>query len=57
MTKFGITLKKEISLTISRESFEEFISPFLEADISGEKNWQYQIWNVLMLHSWAEEYH
>ena len=25
--------------------------------ISGEKNWQYQIWNVLMLHSWAEEYH
>ena len=21
-----------------------------------EKNWQYPIWNVLMLHSWAEEY-
>ena len=39
MTKFGITLRKEISLTISRERFEEFISPFLEADISGEKNY------------------
>jgi len=23
---------------------------------SAEKNWQYPIWNVLMLHSWAEEY-
>ena len=23
---------------------------------STEKNWQYPIWNVLMLHSWAEEY-
>ncbi len=23
---------------------------------SNEKNWQYPIWNVLMLHSWAEEY-
>jgi hypothetical protein len=39
MTKFGITLRKEISLTISRERFEEFISPFLEADISGEKQY------------------
>ena len=23
---------------------------------SNEQNWQYPIWNVLMLHSWAEEY-
>ena len=23
---------------------------------SNEKNWQHPIWNVLMLHCWAEEY-
>lgn len=31
MSKFGLTLKNEISLIISRERFEEFISSFLEA--------------------------
>jgi hypothetical protein len=35
MTKFGINLRNEISLTISRERFEEFISPFLEGISSG----------------------
>lgn len=35
MTKFGLTLKNEISLVISRERFEEFISPFLEGMSSG----------------------
>ena len=30
MTKFGLRLKNEISLTISRERYEEFIAPFLE---------------------------
>ena len=35
MTKFGLNLKNEISLTISRERFEEFISPFLEGISSG----------------------
>lgn len=35
MSKFGLTLKNEISLIISKERFEEFISPFLEAIISG----------------------
>ena len=24
--------------------------------LSGKYNWQYQIWNILMLHAWAEEY-
>lgn len=31
MTKFGLRLKNEINLIISRERFEEFITPFLEA--------------------------
>lgn len=35
MSKFGINLKNEINLTISRERFEEFISPFLEGISSG----------------------
>ena len=35
MTKFGLKLQNEISLTISRERFEEFISPFLEGISSG----------------------
>lgn len=30
MTKFGLRLKNELSLIISRERFEEFISPFLD---------------------------
>lgn len=37
MSKFGIRLKNELSLTISRERFEEFISPFLEGLIEGNK--------------------
>lgn len=35
MTKFGLRLKNEISLTISRERFEDFITPFLEGMTSG----------------------
>ena len=35
MTKFGLRLKNEINLTISRERFEDFISPFLEGITSG----------------------
>lgn len=31
MTKFGMSLKDEISLTISKERFEDFIAPFLSA--------------------------
>lgn len=38
MSKFGLTLKNEISLIISRERFEEFISPFLGSIISGIEN-------------------
>lgn len=30
LSKFGVTLKDELSLIISRERFEDFISPFLE---------------------------
>jgi len=29
MTKFGVSLKDELTVTISRERFEDFISPFL----------------------------
>ena len=32
MTKFGVSLRDEVTLTISRERFEDFISPFLDAD-------------------------
>jgi hypothetical protein len=39
MSKFGITLKNELSLIISRERFEEFISPFLSEIIAGEPNY------------------
>lgn len=39
MSKFGIKLKNELSLTISRERFEEFISPFLEGLIEGNKDY------------------
>ena len=35
MTKFGLRLTNEVSLTISRERFEDFISPFLEGMSSG----------------------
>jgi len=35
MSKFGINLKNEVNLTISRERFEEFIAPFLEGISSG----------------------
>jgi len=30
MTKFGVSLRDEISLTISKERFEDFIAPFLD---------------------------
>ena len=32
LTKFGMSLRDEVTLTISKEKFEEFISPFMEAD-------------------------
>ena len=31
MTKFGMTLKDELTVSISRERFEDFISPFMES--------------------------
>ena len=31
MTKFGVSLKDELIVTISKERFEDFIAPFLEA--------------------------
>lgn len=39
MTKFGINLKNEVSLIISRERFEEFISPLLQKIIEGSKTY------------------
>jgi hypothetical protein len=35
MTKFGISLRNEVILTISRERFEEFITPFMQGMSSG----------------------
>jgi len=35
MTKFGLRLKNEISLIISKERYEEFIAPFLEGISAG----------------------
>lgn len=32
MTKFGVSVRDEISLVISRERFEDFIAPFLEEE-------------------------
>ena len=40
MTKFGLRLKNEVNLTISRERFEEFIAPFLEGISSGIREGQ-----------------
>ena len=31
LTKFGMSLRDEVELTVSRERFEEFIAPFLDA--------------------------
>ena len=36
LTKFGMSLKDELTITISRERFEDFISPFLEAESDDE---------------------
>ena len=35
LTKFGMSLKDEVTLTISKERFEDFISPFLAANDDG----------------------
>ena len=32
MTKFGVSLRDELTVTISKERFEDFISPFLASD-------------------------
>ena len=32
LTKFGMSLRDELTVTISKERFEDFISPFLEAE-------------------------
>lgn len=39
MTKFGINLKNEVSLIISRERFEGFISPLLQTIIEGNETY------------------
>ena len=36
LSKFGVNLKDELSLVISKERFEDFISPFLEVSDSDE---------------------
>jgi len=36
MTKFGVSVRDEVSLIISRERFEDFISPFLEGEDDNE---------------------
>jgi hypothetical protein len=37
MTKFAISLRNELTLTISRERFEDFISPILQSIIQGDE--------------------
>ena len=32
LTKFGMSLRDEVTLTISKERFEDFIAPFMSAD-------------------------
>ena len=36
MTKFGVSVRDELSLVVSRERFEDFISPFLEDENDNE---------------------
>lgn len=36
LSKFGVNLKDDLSLIISRERFEDFIAPFLEPDLGDE---------------------
>jgi len=36
LTKFGVSIKDELLITISKERFEDFISPFLEAEDDDE---------------------
>ena len=36
LTKFGMSLRDEMTITISRERFEDFISPFLESNDDDE---------------------
>ena len=31
LTKFGMSLRDEVELTVSKERFEEFIAPFMNA--------------------------
>ncbi len=38
MTKFGLKLTNELTLTISRERFEEFIAPFLQSMVDAEES-------------------
>lgn len=37
LTKFGMSLRDELNLVISKERFEDFISPFLAAEEDGEE--------------------
>jgi hypothetical protein len=36
LTKFGMNLRDELTLIISKERFDDFISPFMASDTSGE---------------------
>ena len=36
LTKFGMSLRDELTITISKERFEDFISPFLSAESDDE---------------------
>ena len=56
-------LKDWASYLLSDEVFKKYnflkssiIQRKMEKTSLREKNYQYQLWNVLMLHSWAEEY-
>ena len=62
LTKFGMSLKDEVTLTISKERFEDFISPFLAANDDGTDEDQGQVqvhldlWNQKFQFSFMSEH-
>ena len=54
MTKFGVSLRDEVTLTISKERFEDFISPFLSADDDYELSSRPREGDVIFFPSWIK---
>ena len=50
MTKFGVSLRDELTITISKERFEDFISPFLAADDAYELSSRPREGDIIFFH-------